>query len=282
MLQNPLSRVRTGKKSVQSLATRFLNLPCLRGIDAWLKMSVAQWYLAACTDFLLSGQPDGLQMGYGSSYVVIAIFFGEGAVQWTHCAITERSSDYVYWNFLKNGQALGKLVPVTAMWAFSEQMALSLPLAMSRVFGLKDYAFEPQKLSDLSAVGQLLVLMRLLIVYLLYLGITAFVSIPANMILRRVHATMLAADETSIVPYHHANKEISITEAWSTLTWDDYRRVVLTHVQHFILSQSLHLTYWSLLWYLHTFFNVAQYSSPQLPNSPANLKIQMNAVSVWS
>lgn len=276
MLHNPMSRVRTAKKSVQSLSTRILNLPCFRGINAWLIMCIAQWYLAAFVDFILSGQPDGLQLGYGSSYVVVSICFGEAAALWTHCAITERSSDYVYGRFPKAQQLLSKLVPVTAMWAFSDQMALSLPLALSRVFRLKEYAFEPEKWGDLGAYGQWLVLVRLMLVFLSYLVLTACASIPANMIFRRVHATMLAPDETAIVPYHHANKEISITAAWSSMSWEDYRRVVRIHTQHFILSQALHLLYWSLTWYLYMFFEVDQYSSPQLPNSPTNFKIRMH------
>ena len=115
VLDCKMARVRTAKRAVQSWSTSVLNLPCFRGLSAYLIMCIAQWYLAATVDFLLSGQPEGLQLGYGSSSVLVAICFGGGAALWTHCAITDRSSDYVYNHFPKGHQILPKLVPVTAI-----------------------------------------------------------------------------------------------------------------------------------------------------------------------
>lgn len=273
ILQCKLRRIRTAKRSVQSLSTRFINLPCFRGLNAYLIMCISQWYLSVTIDFLLSGQPDGLQLGYGSSSVVVAICFGGSAALWTHCAITERSSDYVYNHFPKGHEILCKLFPVTAMWAFSEQIALSLPLALSRIWDLKHYVDSPHVWSSLSPYGQLLIIVRFGAVFAVHLALVAVAAVPATMVLRRVHATMLDSEETALVPHHHAQKEISITEAWSTIDWAAWRRVLAIYIQSYFVDHAIHLIYWSAVWGLHQFFQTDQYDIHSLPNAPTMIKI---------
>ena len=269
-------RVRTSKKAKQSWSTSFVNLPCFRGLNAYLTMSIAQWYLAAMLDFCLSGQPKGQQLGYGSSSVLVAICFGGSAALWTHCAITERSSDYVYSHFPKGQQILSKLVPVTAMWAFSDQIALSLPLALSRYLDLRRFTSNPDAWSDLDAFGQLHTMGCFLAVYAMHLSLVACASIPATMILRRVHATMLDSEETSLVPYHHA-QEISMTDAWSTMSLETYRRAVIVYIQHYVLDHALHLVYWSAVWTLHRLCQTEQYDMQSLPHVPRMIHVQVGS-----
>ncbi|KAL8697835.1 MAG: hypothetical protein Q9201_006904 [Fulgogasparrea decipioides] len=277
LLNCKAARVRTAKRSVQSWSTWFLNLPCFRGLNAYLIMCIPQWYLSVIFDFLLSGQPEGLQLGYGSSSVVVAICFGGSLALWTHCAITERSSDYVYNHFSKGRQILSRLVPVTAMWAFSKQITLSLPLSLSRYLELRQIAFEPDAWSDLDSFGQARVMGYFLAVYAFHLLLVACASIPATMVLRRVHASMLEAEETSLVPIHHAQKEISITEAWSTMSWATYRRVIAIYVQEYILDHALHLAYWSAVWTLHQLCRTQQYDMRSLPNVPRMIQVHVFA-----
>lgn len=275
LLETKMRRIRTAKHSVQSWSTKFINLPCFRGLNAYFIMCVSQWYLSVTIDFFLSGQPEGLQLGYGTSSVVVAICFGGGAALWTHCAITERSSDYVYNNFPKGHSILGKLFPVTALWAFSQQIALSLPLALCRIWELKHYADEPRLWSTLGPYGQLLVVIRFLAVFAVHLILVASAAIPTNMLLRRVHAGMLDSEETALVPHHHAQKEIGIPEAWSTMTWDAYRRVLAIQIQHYFLDHVIHLGYWSILWGLHRLCRTDQYDIQSLPNAPSMIQVRI-------
>ncbi|KAL8992978.1 MAG: hypothetical protein Q9188_007450 [Gyalolechia gomerana] len=277
LLETEMRRIRTAKRSVQSWSTKFINLPCFRGLNAYFIMCVSQWYLSVAIDFFLSGQPEGLQLGYGSSSIVVAISFGGAAALWTHCAITERSSDYVYNNFPKGHQILTKLFPVTTLWAFSEQIALSLPLALSRILELKQYADVPSAWSNLGPYGQLSVMIRFFAVFVLRLVLVACAAIPTNMILRRVHAGMLDSEETALVPHHHAQKEIGIREAWSTVTWDAYRRVLSIYVQHYLLDHAIHVGYWSILWWLHHICRTDQYDIQSLPNSPSRIQVRIFA-----
>lgn len=274
LFDSSMARIRTAKRSVQSWSTWFLNLPFFRGLNAYLIMCISQWYLAVCIDFFLSGQPKGLQLGYGCSSVLVAVCFGGSAALWTHCAITERSSDYVYSHFPKGSQILPKLVPVTAAWAFSEQIALSLPLTLSRQFQLTRFASEPHTWSNLGASQQLFTMLQFIIVYILHLALVAGAAIPANIVLRRVHATMLDSEETALVPHYHAQKEISIPEAWSTIDWKAYRRVVTVYVQYYFLDHLIHLGYWSAVCALHHLCQTVQYDTQSLPNSPKSIQIR--------
>ncbi|KAI4087461.1 MAG: hypothetical protein L6R37_008320 [Teloschistes peruensis] len=269
------ARVRTAKRAVQSWSTWFLNQPCFRGLNAYLIMHVSQWYLAAILDFLLSGQPEGLQLGYGSSSILLAICFGGGFALWTHCAITERSSDYVYNHFPKGHEILPKLVPVTAMWAFSQHLARSLPLALSRYLDLNQFVTEADAWSDLDAYAQIRTILYFLAVYTLHLSLVACASIPATIIFRRVHATMLDAEEIALVPHHHAQKEISITEAWSTMSWQGYRGAVAIYIQQYFIDHLLHLAYWSSVWALHDLCQTEQYDMRSLPNVPRMIQVHV-------
>ena len=272
-----MRRIRTAKRSVQSWSTWFINLPCFRGLNAYFITSVSQWFLSVMIDFFLSGQPEGLQLGYGSSYVLVTVCFGGSIALWTHCAITERSSDYVYNHFPKGHQILPKLFPVTAVWAFSEQIALSLPLSLSRVWELKRYADDPHAWSNLGFNSQSFTMIRFFMVFALHLALVACAAIPANMILRRVHATMLDSEETALVPHHHAQKEISITDAWSTMSWEAYWRVLGIYVQHYLLDHAIHVAYWSAVWGLHHICRTDQYDIQSLPNAPMMVKVHSYA-----
>lgn len=275
LLNFSMARVRTAKRSVQSWSTWFINLPCFRGLNAYLIMCVSQWYLAVIIDFFLSGHPKGLQLGYGSSSVLVAICFGGSAALWTHCAITERSSDYIYSHFPKGTETLPKLFPVTALWAFSEQIALSLPLALSRYLELERFASEPRIWSNLEARDQILTMLRFLAVYIVHLALVACASIPATIVLRRIHATMLDSEETALVPHYHAQKDISIPEAWSTMSKESYRRVVAVYIQHYLLDHIIHFGYWSAVYALHRLCQTEQYDVRSLPNAPSSIRIHV-------
>jgi hypothetical protein len=263
---------------IESLGRKFFGLPCLRGLNAHLIMSVSQWYLGAITDFLLSGQPKELMPGYGSTSVTLAIIFGGGSALWTHYAITRPSKRDLYDLFPQGSDVLVELFPITSLWAVCEQITMSLPLAMSRnpFFELRTYAWTPSSWNELSGTEQRTLLLKFTLVYLFYLLLVASLSIPSTMMLRRIHASMLPEASEAIVPYTRGNPQprsddedstthrpgLSVSEAWSTLTWTAYFRVVRIFVQYFVINQVIHLVCWELDWRLHALFQTDRYASP--------------------
>ena len=310
--------LRKGKRSftrsltmpIESLGRKFFGLACLRGLNAYLIMSVAQWYLGAFADFLLSGQPKELMPGYGSSSVVLAIFFGGGSALWTHYAITEPTNREIHHLFPQGSDILVELFPITCLWAMCEQITMSLPLALSRTqsFALRQPAWDPSSWNELDGHGQRLLLSKFVAVYLLYAVLVATISIPSTMMLRRIHASMLPEEGEAIVPYTRGNPQprnndtpintptittnanndtededyptttshitrikspnpthrpgLTVSQAWATLTWPAYLRVLSLFAQYFVINQLIHLACWEAERRLHVLFHTEQYTSP--------------------
>lgn len=276
---------------------RICGLSCFRGVNAYLIMCIPQWYIAEILDFFLSGQPSDMKLGYGCSSVAVAVVFGGTTAIWTHYAITEPSNKNVLDHFPKGNQIWAELAQITLAWAVSEQVTMSLPLALSRSFGLRQYAFDPTSWTTLDKRGLFMVVLQFGLVFLLYLALVAFVSIPANITLRRIHASMLPPEDVAIVPFHRANpkpsnsenafhpsnnkqvsavlrrSKLSVSEAWATITWPAYFRVMNIYVQYFIINQILQILYWTANWKLHEIFEAGNYVSPNLPSSPSPMAL---------
>lgn len=276
---------------IESLGRRFFGLSCLRGLSPYLIMSIAQWYCGAFGDLILSGQPKELESGYGSTSIILAVFFGGGYAVWTHYAITEPSkTKSIYNHFPRGGDILVELYPITCVWAVCEQMTKSLPLALSRstMFELREYAWAPDLWNSLDTREQRVLLFKFSLVYLLYLVLVAFLLIPATMVMRRIHASMLPDADEAIVPFNRGKPKprddeespthspgLSPSEAWSTLSWSAYFRVLRTFVQYFIVNQLLHLLCWEAEWILHEVFEADQYASP-FPSGPTRLNLHFS------
>ena len=274
---------------IESLGRRFFGLACLRGLNPYLIMSITQWYCGAFGDFFLSGQPKELECGYGSTSIILAVFFGGGSAIWTHYAITEPSNRRsIYDHFPRGSDILVELYPITCVWAVCEQMTRSLPLALSRstTFDLREYAWTPGFWNKLDTMGQRILLLKFSIVYLLYLVLVATLLIPATMTMRRIHASMLPDADEAIVPFNRGDPKpradekssthspgLSISESWATLSWSAYFRVLKTFVQYFVVNQLLHLLCWQAEWMLNEIF-AHKYASP-FPSGPTRLRLHL-------
>lgn len=262
---------------------RITSMACFRGFSAYLIMMVSQWYLSVVTDFFLSGQPSELRLGYGTTSIVLATIFASGSAVWTHYTITKPSNKKIFDHFPKGGQVLIELSPMTAAWAVSDHICLSIPLALSRSFELKKYAFDPESWNSLDGAGQKTKILQFALVFLLYATLVACVSVPANMVLRRVHASMLSDEDLAIVPFTHGDKNrnskldersqihrpgLTVSQAWSSITWTAYLDVLRVYLQYFALNQFIQIAYWSANWKLHDILEVEKFASTHLPCSP--------------
>ena len=291
----PLKRSLTRQMTIpiESLGKKFFNLPYLRGLNAFLMISITQWYFSTIGDLFLSGQPKELKSGYGSTSIILAVFFGGSFALWTHNAITRpRNSRNIYENFPRGQDIIVELYPITALWALCEQMVRSLPLALSRnrIFApLRQYAWAPKLWNNLDGKEQRILLFKFAVLFLFYLVLVAGLSIPASMTLRRIHASMLPEADEAIVPFVHGNPKprkdeeswthspgLSISEAWGTLNWNIYMRVVKVFVIYWIVKQAFHFLCWEANWLLHDLFGVDRYASP-FPPGPTSLTLRFVA-----
>lgn len=276
---------------IESLGKKFFNLPYLRGLSAFLAFSITQWIFSNIGDFLLSGQPTELKAGYGTTSIVLAVFFGGTFALWTHYAITRpRDIREIEDHFPRGQDIIFELYPITSLWAVCEQMVRSLPLALSRcsrIFGpLRQYAWTPELWNTLDASAQRILLFKFSILFLFYLSLVAALSIPASITLRRIHASMLRDPDDAIVPYVLGNPKpraddeslthspgLSVSEAWATLSWSLYVRVVRVFVIYWIVNQALHLFCWEADLLLNDFFHTDRYAS-SFPTRPPTLTLR--------
>ena len=259
---------------------------CFRGFIGYLYMAVPQWYFGMVCDFFLSGQPSELSLGYGTTSIVLGTMWGSGLATWTHYTITPpRKSIRVQDHFPKGPGVLTDLWPLTVSWLVAEHLTLSLPLALSRSFKLKHYAFDVDSWNTLGELDQSKKVMQFALVFLLYLFLVAAVAIPATMTMRRVHASMLSDDDLAIVPFHRGDRTrlrpyderskirqpgLTVAEAFNTITWDAYFRVLSVYVQYFAMNQLVQMAYWSANWKLHEILEVSKFAPTNLPCSPIN------------
>ena len=274
------------KSAVMKSWDHITRYPCFRGFIGHLYMAVPQWYFGMLCDFFLSGQPSELNLGYGTTSIILTTLWGSGLATWTHYTITPpRKSINVQDHFPKGPAVLTDLWPLTASWSVAEHLTLSLPLALSRLLKLKHYAFDVDSWNTLSATDQYKKLLQFALVFLVYLLLVALVAIPATMTMRRVHASMLSDDDLAIVPFHRGDRSrlhpydqrakirqpgLTVAEAFNTITWDAYLRVVFVYMQYFALNQLVQIAYWSANWKLHQVLEVDRYAATNLPCSPVN------------
>ena len=272
------------RSPILKLWYRMSQQPCFRGFVPLITISIAQWLLAFTTDFLLSGHPSDLKFGYGSTSLVLKTVFASAYAVWTHYCITKPSNKRVFDHFPKGGQILIDLWPMTALWGVSEHLCLSGPLALSRTWGLRTYAFDAASWNELNSTQLRVVLGKFALVALLYALLTALVAIPTTMITRRVYASLLSDEDLAIVPLlrgksHSTNPfskrseiktapGLSAGEAFGSITWRQYARVLGVYAQYFLLNQIVMFAYWWINWKLHLRLGVHDYAETRLPWSP--------------
>ena len=274
------------KSAVMKAWDRITSYPCFRGFIGHLYMAIPQWYFGMVCDFFLSGNPSELSPGYGTTSIVLGTMWGSGLATWTHYTITPpRKSIRVQDHFPKGPNILTELWPLTVSWLVAEHLTLSLPLALSRFFKLRHYAFDVDSWNTLDEFDQSKKITQFTLVFLFYLLLVAGVAIPATMTMRRVHASMLSDDDLAIVPFHRGDRArlqpyeqrsqirkpgLTVAEAFNTITWDAYLRVLFVYVQYFALNQLVQMAYWSANWKLHQILEVDSYAPTNLPCSPVN------------
>ena len=111
-------------------------------------------------------------------------------------------------------------------------------------------------------------------------------ALPATMILRRFYASMLSDEDLAIVPFHRGDRKrkhdyearsrlqkpgLTVSEAWATVTWQQYLRVLAVYAGWALLNQLVQMVYWWSNWELHKVLDVERFASTKLPCSPVGV-----------
>lgn len=123
-------------------------------------------------------------------------------------------------------------------------------------------------------------------VWLVHSVMVAVMALPATMVLRRFHASMLSDEDLAIVPFHRGDKRrkhryeersrlqkpgLTVSEAWATVTWRQYFRVLAVYAAWVVVNQVVQIIYWWCNWELHKVLEVERFASTKLPCSPVGV-----------
>lgn len=159
---------------------------------------------------------------------------------WTHIVISQPSSKW--WSRrLPSFRTARKALPATALWAFTEQLSISLPLILACGLGLHRDLSPGEARDGLLTMDERTAKMILLKSFaVFFVGITTYflVWIPANVTLTRVQASLLPETDAPIVPFDRTFKgkfipesmggsgKLGLLDAWRTFDWVARRRLL--------------------------------------------------------
>ncbi|KAM5483702.1 hypothetical protein MaudMau93_006209 [Microsporum audouinii] len=200
-----------------------------RGFSHFLALSFARGFLTNSLRFLGGFAP-----------FVADIAVSTMVLAWVHAVISAPSSKSWYQRFPSVRKNWIKIAPAVALSTLASQLSFHIPVAIGFMLGgfrLNENGIyvlaEARPVYHLYAAGA--------VVLSLILGL--FLDVPAAVIMVRVAASLLPADDETIVPFDRTfNGKVSPTEvdgsgaigvldAWRTLSWASYRRVVVAIVK---------------------------------------------------
>jgi hypothetical protein len=216
--------IRSFLKTLTCLRTRFKVIALFRGVSISIFLHIFELAISMASDKFL---PSVLS-------VLPPILFPLLLVQiytlWTHIVLTHPSSKFIWQRIPPFMATLRTVGPALILLRAAKALPVSLVMA---VYGSK--SMDGRKSFLDAIIGNMLV-------QEVFRAITV---VPAHMVLIRVQASLLLADEKTIVPLDEAlngdnkgegSEVIGIKEAWKTFARDAWRRLYLIYVQVFVIS----------------------------------------------
>lgn len=161
---------------------------------------------------------------------------------WTHVIISNPSSKKWYQRLPERKSAL-KLWGPTAIWAAADQLALYVPAAMFRLYGLHRYAEDPTHFRTVDSNVRASNMSELFFCGFVGLFIIFAIVFPAGVTLTRVQASMLPEEDEPIVPFDRTfggkvqpGGCVKMLDAWRTFDWASRIRLVTLYAKIFAIQ----------------------------------------------
>lgn len=162
---------------------------------------------------------------------------------WTHIVISNPSKKSWFRRIPSRAAVRNILVP-TAVSAFAEQATICVPGAL---LALSAQAFNEEKHEN-TARAQNIALLQMFLIGLIGIGIFVFITIPADVALKRVQASMLPEEDESIVPFDRTfagkvkpeilggSGAVSMFDAWKTFDRSARIRLMKLYLKVFLVA----------------------------------------------
>jgi len=188
----------------------------------------------------------------GVDAVLAAVVLARLHMAWTHIVITE-SSPKNWFQRVLDTKSFKKIAGPTAIYAICEQLAVGVPRHLFYAFGLGNFA-NPDAFSELDNGEAQLVALKMLTVSAVFLFLVVALVVPATVALTRVQASLLSAEEDTIVPVDRSfsgtfvptaeggSGVIGLRDAWKTFDWNSRVRLAKIYLKG--LAMQLAMMVW--------------------------------------
>jgi hypothetical protein len=207
-----------------SLRTRFKPLALFQGLSVFILISTFEALIAALSIYFLPSLPAILPQ------ILLPLMLVQLYALWTHIVLTYPSTKSLWYRIPPFKATLRATGPALAVFLAAKAL---LKFALVRTYGIdnlrKPGLFYPPFLGALILAG---------------VGVEVIALVPAHMVLTRIQASLLPADEKTIVPIDRAligdedgieNPAVGMKEAWRTFGWSAWGRLGLLYLQVFVV-----------------------------------------------
>lgn len=214
-----------------------------------LQVALAYHFIHHILLQLLTALFGGAMISQSFAAVVTAVVLCRLQMLWTHVVISTPSEKKWYRRF-PTIDAGKKVILPTAVWALAQQATIYVPITLFVIFDLEGYFRNPSVFNELSPMQQKSVMLASFAVMMSGIATAVLMVFPANVVLKRVQASLLPEENDSIVPFDRtfAGKVqpqvvggtgvVSMLDAWKTFDWAARFRLVKLYAKIFAIQVS--------------------------------------------
>jgi len=166
------------------------------------------------------------------------------SLAWTHIVISEPSPK-TWFRRLPSLKTSKKIMVPVAILAVAEQLSVYVPYSLAIITGLADKSEDLGNMTNGQRTGMAFAGMA---IFALGLGLAILVVIPANVVLTRVSASLLADTEETIVPFDRSfggkvipeivggSGVIGMLDAWKSFDRASRIRLIMAYIKLFVMQ----------------------------------------------
>ncbi|KAK2846410.1 hypothetical protein FQN49_005749 [Arthroderma sp. PD_2] len=162
------------------------------------------------------------------------------ALGWVHAVIAAPSSKSWYQRIPSLRKNWLKIAPAVAISSLASELTFFIPIVIGFCFGtfrLDDNGLLVTSPSNSKVIGSAV------LAVVLSLALAFLIDVPAKVVMIRVSASLLPADDETIVPFDRTfdgkvnpadvqgSGKIGLCDAWKTFSWASYRRLLIALVK---------------------------------------------------
>jgi hypothetical protein len=235
------------RSTIQHLRSKGGKLAIFRGLSmSFISGLVFQWYIGVFSTFL------PMMFAHFIAIVLSAPF----SLAWTTIVISD-PSPLRWYQRMPNLAAVKKVMIPSAHFALAKELTILLPLYLAKSYGIHE--MQPEDCMNMNKHEFTMTFAKTLSVLVLAGALAISIYIPANVILTRVQASLLAESEEAIVPFDRTfggkvvpeevggTGALGMLDAWRTFDKNSRIRLLKAYAKVFAMELALGVSFCALI-----------------------------------